>query len=44
MVFLCEEGGRPFVACFIKNKKCVNLGGGCLFLWVASFDGKRSFP
>ena len=20
MVFLCEEGGRLFVACFIKNK------------------------
>ena len=44
MVFLCEEGGIPFVACFIKNKKCINLGGSCLFLWVASFAGKRSFP
>lgn len=33
MVFLCEEGGRLFVACFIKNKN------ESILVAVASFFG-----
>lgn len=46
VVFLCEEGGRLFVACFIKNKNELILLAFASFLgWLPRKPlGQTSFP
>lgn len=42
MVFLCEEGGRLFVACFIKNKNGQTLASvASFFEWLPLMERLR---